>query len=92
MILSKTVNIKISNPILNFYKNKGFNNIKVGDIIKVPIKLLPIYSRTIIKVKCDYCGKENEIYYNSYSLNTDKETTKYACSFECIKLKKLKLV
>jgi hypothetical protein len=43
-------------------------------------------SSAIIKVKCDYCGKEKNIKYKEYIRNI-KSNNKFSCSYKCGSLK-----
>lgn len=55
----------------------------------IPIEELSFYSHKKVKVKCDNCGIEKEVKYNSYCLSTDNNTTLYYCnSKECINKKR----
>ena len=83
MILSKYVDVKISNNQIKYFKEKGYN-IKGGNEI-VSIKVIDLLngSGVKIKAKCDICGKETEINFNRYIINTKKLSTYYACSRKC---------
>lgn len=41
MLLTTEIEIKIEGGNINYYKSLGYNNIKVKDIIKIPIEQLP---------------------------------------------------
>ena len=86
MILSKYVNIKISNNLINYYTilNYEFNS---NEIIKVLVKDLPKNSSHKVKVKCDICNNEKEISLNRYIINTKNKTLPYACSRMCAEIK-----
>ena len=53
------------------------------------IEKLSINSHKKILVKCDNCGSEKEITYQSYNNSTNNNTTKYYCNNkECINIKR----
>ena len=77
MILSKEVNVFVNNKIITYYRNLGydiifnnFNIIKVEDLHKK--------SNVKIDVKCDICGKENNITCQKYTKNISKYNL-YTC-------------
>lgn len=83
MILSKKIEINISNNQIKYWLNKGYN-VKGNDKkIKVNVSDLPNNSGQKIKVKCDICGTIKEITKNRYMNNTKNETTYYSCSRKC---------
>jgi hypothetical protein len=49
MIISKNIEMKVSNNPINYYKNFGYKNIKQGDLIIIQIELLSKSSRALIK-------------------------------------------
>jgi len=81
MLLSKEIKIKIKQPNLNYYLNKGYA-VKFNDEIIIPTEDLPDYSRELVKVSCDICGREKEIKYFVYYKNYKKYNL-YACSQKC---------
>jgi hypothetical protein len=83
MILSKYVNIKISNNQIKYYIKKGYNIKGGNETISIKIEDLPPNSGAKIKVKCDICGKEKEISLNRYKNNTKNLTRYYGCSRKC---------
>ena len=90
MILTKDVKVKLVNKwLVAKYINRGFENIKVDDVIIVPLNILPI-QRIKIDVKCDMCGEERKIYYSTYMESTKNETEIYACRGKCANVKREK--
>jgi len=83
MILSKFVNIKISNNQIKYYRDKGYNVNDDNEVLSVKVSDLPTGSGVKIKAKCDICGNETEISLNRYYLNTKNLSTYYACSRKC---------
>jgi len=78
MIKEKIIDIKVGNNTLRFYKNK-FDNIKIGDNIKINIEDLPFGSHNIITAVCDNCGKEKNMEYRTYLKNTNNNKIDYHC-------------
>jgi hypothetical protein len=65
-----------------YFTNLGYVFTKMKDEFDVKINDLTKSSDVIIKVKCDYCGKEKETNYREYIRNC-KKYNKYACSIKC---------
>jgi hypothetical protein len=80
MIISKNIEMKVSNNSINYYKNFGYKNIKQGDLIIIPIELLSKSSRALIKVKCDCCEEIYDIKYGNYNSRKREETFCKKCS------------
>jgi transcription elongation factor Elf1 len=64
MILSTQVTIKINPANINYYRDY-YEDIDVGDLIEVPVKLLMSGSKYKIQVQCDICGTIKEVAYCS---------------------------
>jgi len=83
MILSKEVELKVSNPTLKYYRELGYN-VKSGDVIVVPIRHLMLNSSVFIKAKCDKCENEKDIIYSAYNKYIKRSPdNKYRCN-KCI--------
>ena len=89
MILNTNIDIRIISTNLNKYRNLGYSNINVGDLINIPIELLAKKSHYIVNVKCDICGNEKKISYKRYLENINKYNI-YACSVKCAYIKNKK--
>jgi len=83
MILTKYVDVKISNNQIKYYKEKGYEVKGGNEIISILAIDLPTRSVSKIKAKCDVCGEETIISYSRYNYNTKNSTTYYACSRKC---------
>lgn len=83
MILSKYVDVKISNNQIKYYKEKGYDIKGGNEIFSIKVSDLPLGSGSKIKVKCDICEKEKEISLGRYYINTKNLSTYYACSRKC---------
>ena len=88
LIVPQTVRIKTSSSNYKHYKEKGYEFKKCGDFIEVNV--LDLYSRSTAKVKviCDICGKESEMWYRTV-VKCNKENKLITCgSDSCIKRKR----
>ena len=66
MIITKEVEININVSNIKYFENLGYDNLKIKQSIIVPVEKLMKRSHAIIKVKCDRCGDEYNIIFNSY--------------------------
>jgi hypothetical protein len=80
LILTDKLLIKITNRNFRFYKN-CIGNIKISEILEVPIEKVNINSTLKVKCKCDLCDKISEIGYRKYILNIKKN--KIYIGYEC---------
>ena len=83
MILSKYVDVKISNNQIKYYKDKGYDVNGSNEIKEISVSDLPNNSGAKIKVICDVCETEKEISLNRYKNNTKNLKTYYSCSRKC---------
>lgn len=81
MILSKFSNIKLNGSNISYFKDKGYYG-KLHQTIEVKVEDLKKNSQSKILVKCDICGKEKILMYQSYNMNIDKYNY-YSCSRKC---------
>jgi hypothetical protein len=81
VILQEEVDVNINNSNYNYYKEKGYN---VERFKKILIKVVDLStgSHSIIKVKCDNCGKEKEMIYREY-IRSFNNCNYYACCEKC---------
>jgi len=77
MIITKNVNIKVNGFMVQKYNEIGFN-VKVNDIISLPVEKLSRYSHLHILCSCDICGEKKEITYNNYAKYIEKKSI-YTC-------------
>jgi hypothetical protein len=84
MLLTKEIEIIINSKHLKLKNidNEKYSNIKVGDIINIPIEHLSIWSRKIVTVECDVCKKVRDTPYNQYN-KSFKIQNYYACCRSC---------
>jgi len=86
MIITKKVEIRVNNNSIKHLNNKGYLNIKVGDIIEIDVESLMRGSGIKVLVKCDFCTKEKETTYGLYLRNINNGNL-YACGPKCASLK-----
>jgi hypothetical protein len=67
MILTKYVNINIRSNNIKYYLNNY--KCKVGDVISVSVKHLPVHSHSIVDCICQNCNNIKSIEYKSYLKN-----------------------
>jgi hypothetical protein len=65
MILSREINVKITESNYNYYDDLGYD-VYISEEIIIPVELLPKGSHYKIKCKCDSCGIEKEVIYKNY--------------------------
>ena len=65
LIVPQTVKIKINNRTYKYYREKGYKFEKYGDFIEVNVLDLPKGSTAKVKIVCDICGKESEMWYRT---------------------------
>ena len=87
MIISKGVNMRITNINKKMYTNLGYDT--TNEYVFVKIEDLSKNSHYEILVKCDICGQEKKLMYSKYNKNTKSETVYYSCSQKCSSQKKL---
>ena len=71
MIVEKEIEIFINSRNITFYRNKGYNPITQGDIIKVKIEDLNTNCKKTITAVCD-CGNQTELRYEKYIINKNR--------------------
>lgn len=63
MLLSETVKMKWNSKNVRRYQKQGYRYTHMGDEFDVKVRDLSPYSQALIKLKCDYCGRE---YFTKY--------------------------
>jgi len=84
MILTEKLTVKIHNKNIDNYLSY-YNDILIGDIIEIYPYQLPIGSHNKIDVRCDKCGKENNVEYRDFK-KSGYDNTNYLCK-KCKSLK-----
>lgn len=85
MILSREINVKITESNYNYYDDLGYD-VYISEEIIIPVELLPKGSHYKIKCKCDTCGVEKEVIYKNY-LKYDNDWGDYYCR-KCSEVKR----
>lgn len=78
LILPQTVKVKITLRNRRYFKEKGYEFEKLGDIIVVNVLDLHPGSTVKVKYKCDFCGKETEVLYGDVT-KAKKNNTFLTC-------------
>lgn len=89
MLLTKEVDYKVNARSLNYYRDLGYV-CNVGEIIKVKIEDLKLYSLSKVKYQCDKCKEIFELPFKSfsYSHKINEETFCVKCANEIVKEEK----
>jgi hypothetical protein len=77
MILTREIEIKISESNYQHYIDFGYD-VTIGEIITIPVELLPKGSHHKILCKCNNCGLEKDVIYKNY-LKYDNNWGDYFC-------------
>ena len=88
LILPQTIKIKIGSLNYQYYKEKGYTFKKRGDFIEVNVLDLPKSSRAMVKVICDVCGKEREMWYRTV-VEYNEEDKLITCGDKICRYKKV---
>ena len=88
MILTKNIDIKITKQNFDYFKNLGYNDIKLKDILTIPIEHLQENSHKKLLVKCDINNEETILSYKNYNKNIKKYNI-YTC-LKCSNIKNKK--
>ena len=78
MILTREIEIKINESNYQYYEDLGYD-ISIGEIIVIPVGLLPNGSHYKVKCKCDGCGIEKDVIYKNYLKYDNKNWGDYSC-------------
>ena len=78
MIISEEIEVILNNANLKHYYSLGYQELKSGNKLVVPIEHLTNGSHAIVKVKCDICGKEKDLMYRFY-IKSLKSNGFYVC-------------
>ncbi len=86
MILTTKIETGITHFNVDYYRSLGYNDIKCNQRIIIPIELLPKDSNLKIRVRCDICGFERDLFYQKYIKNINNGGL-YSCSTKCCQFK-----
>lgn len=77
MILTRDIDIKISESNYQYYDDLGYD-VTIGENIKIPVELMSKGSHYKIVCKCDGCGIEKEVIFKNY-IKYDNNWGEYFC-------------
>lgn len=77
MILTREIEVKISEANYSYYENLGYD-VTIGEILIIPVELLSKGSHYKIKCKCDNCGLEKDVIFKNY-IKYDNSWGEYYC-------------
>ncbi len=77
MILTRDIDIKISESNYQYYDDLGYD-VAIGENIKIPVELMSKGSHYKIVCKCDGCGIEKEVIFKNY-IKYDNIWGEYYC-------------
>jgi hypothetical protein len=86
MILTKEVEVKITPYNIKHFKSLGYSYTSIGEKIFFPVEKLTPGSNYVVHVKCDICGKESYIKYQTYIKNYNNCRI-YSCKGKCATFK-----
>lgn len=84
LIIPQTVKVKTAPSNCKYFREKGYEFKKFGEIIEVDVLDLPKGSDAQVKCTCDICGKQTKIGYRQ-TINNKKITCR---NKNCTKTKK----
>ena len=87
LILPQTIKIRTNSSNYKHYKEKGYTFKKCGDFIEVNVLDLPKNSHEMVKVVCDICKKEREMWYGAVA-KCNEENKLITCGSDSCKHKK----
>ena len=79
LILPQTVKVRTNGMTCKHYREKGYEFEKCGDFIEVDVFDLPKSSHEMVKIICDVCGKEVEMWYRTV-VKCNKENKLITCT------------
>lgn len=87
MILTREVEIKITESNLQYYEDMGYD-VSIGEILIIPTELMSKGSHYKIECKCDSCGIEKNVIFKNY-VKYDNNWGEYYCR-KCSEVKRKK--
>ena len=88
LIVPQTIKVRTGGKAYRYYKEKGYEFEKCGDIIEVDVIDLYPGSHEKVKIICDICGNESEIEYRHFIKSRKKGILVSCASDSCIKRKR----
>ena len=90
MLIDKLVKVKITSQTRKHYYSLGYSNLKVYDIIEIPVEHLSKNSHHRINCQCDTCGNKRSTTYQDYLVKIKYDNI-YYCR-ECMKEKRKRIL
>ena len=88
MLISDEVEIILNSANMCYFKSLGYDNLKKGNKLMVPVEHLTKGSHSIVKVKCDICEEEKDLMYRYYAKSL-RSNNFYSCP-KCSNVKIIK--
>ena len=85
MIITREISIRITESNYQYYDDLGYDT-SIGEVIVIPVELLPRGSHQKITCGCDGCGIEKEVIFKNY-LKYDNDWGQYYCR-KCSEIKR----
>jgi hypothetical protein len=86
MLIDNEIEILVNSSIIISKLKKIDIDVKINDVIKIPIEKLWKSSNKKVNVKCDMCDNIKSISYSMYNKNIEKYNL-YSCSNKCSHIK-----
>lgn len=77
MILTREINIKITEANLSYYEDLGYD-VSISEFVTIPTELISRGSHFKILCKCDGCGIEKDVIFKNY-VKYDNKWGDYLC-------------
>jgi hypothetical protein len=77
MILTREVEIKITESNYQYYEDLGYD-VSIGEILTIPTELMSKGSHYKIECKCDSCGVKKNVIFKNY-VKYDNNWGEYFC-------------
>jgi hypothetical protein len=87
MILTREIQIKISESNYGYYENLGYE-VTIGEMLTIPVDLLSKGSHHKIECECDGCGVRKKVIFKNY-VKYDNDWGVYFCR-KCSEIKRKK--
>jgi hypothetical protein len=86
MILTREIEVKISEANYPYYENLGYEII-IGEKLVIPVELLSKNSHHKIECECDGCGTQKNVIFKNY-IKYDNNWGEYFCR-KCSEVKRI---
>ena len=76
IVEDQKIDVEITNRNIGIYTKRGYENLRVGDVLSISTMELSKGSKIKVDVECDYCGKIIPVAYKDY---VKYQFSKYSC-------------